>query len=43
MLLIEDILGFSNLWYQAAMNAAEVHWLADDLEIRVVTAPYFAE
>ena len=36
-----DILGFSNRWYRDAMNAAEIHWIAHDLEIRVVTAPYF--
>ena len=35
------ILGFSNRWYRAAMEAATPHRLSRDLEIRVVTAPYF--
>ena len=41
MPLDESILGFSNRWYRAAMSAAIVHLLTDDLEVRVVTAPYF--
>lgn len=41
MPLNEDILGFSNRWYRAAMKAAETHRLSADLDIRVVTAPYF--
>lgn len=41
MPLDEDILGFSNRWYRAAMKAAEVHRISADLDIRVVTAPYF--
>jgi predicted nucleotidyltransferase len=41
MPLDEKILGFSNRWYVAAMEAATVHQLFPDLEIRVVTAPYF--
>ena len=41
MPLDESILGFSNRWYRAAMSAAIVHRLTDDLEVRVVTAPYF--
>ena len=41
MPLDEKILGFSNRWYRAAMEAANTHQLFPDLEIRVVTAPYF--
>ena len=41
MPLDEKILGFSNRWYPAAMEAATSHQLLRDLEIRVVTAPYF--
>jgi hypothetical protein len=41
MPLDERILGFSNRWYRAAMEAATTHQLFRDLEIRVVTAPYF--
>jgi predicted nucleotidyltransferase len=41
MPLDEKILGFSNRWYRAAMEAAATHQLSGDLEIRVVTAPHF--
>jgi hypothetical protein len=41
MPLNEEILGFSNRWYQAAMAAAVRHQLTDDLVVRLVTAPYF--
>ena len=41
MPLDEKILGFSNRWYRAAMETATTHQLFRDLEIRVVTAPYF--
>jgi len=41
MPLDEKILGFSNRWYRDAMEAATTHQLSRDLEIRVVTAPYF--
>jgi hypothetical protein len=41
MPLDEKILGFSNRWYRAAMDAAIKHELLPDLEVRVVTAPYF--
>ncbi len=41
MPLDEGILGFSNRWYQGAMAAAVRHQLADDLVVRLVTAPYF--
>ncbi len=41
MPLEEGILGFSNRWYGAAMAAAVRRQLRDDLEIRMVTAPFF--
>lgn len=41
MPLNEEILGFSNRWYSAAMESAEEHELEPGLRIRVVTAPYF--
>lgn len=41
MPLDEKILGFSNRWYKAAMGASVTKNLRDDLEIRMVTAPYF--
>ncbi len=41
MPLDERILGFSNRWYRVAMEAAILHRLFRDLEIRVVTAPCF--
>ena len=41
MPLDERILGFSNRWYKAAMESSIAKRLSDDLEIRVVTAPYF--
>jgi predicted nucleotidyltransferase len=41
MPLDEEILGFSNCWYQAAMVAAVRHQLTTDLVVRLVTAPYF--
>lgn len=41
MPLDEKILGFSNRWYHAAMETAVTYRLSEDLEIRVVTAPYF--
>jgi hypothetical protein len=41
MPLDERILGFFNRWYRAAMEAATIHRLPGDLEIRVVTSPYF--
>jgi hypothetical protein len=37
MPLDEKILGFSNRWYRAAMEAATTHELLQDLEIRVVS------
>ncbi len=41
MPLDENILGFSNRWYKAAMKASVTKRLRDDLEIQIVTAPYF--
>lgn len=41
MPLDEKILGFSNRWYKAAMEASVTKKLRDGLEIRMVTAPYF--
>jgi hypothetical protein len=41
MPLDENILGFSNRWYRASMEAAITHQIHRDLEIRVVSAPYF--
>ncbi len=41
MPLDEKILGFSNRWYQQAMDAATLHVLSPGLEVRVITAPYF--
>ena len=41
MPLDEKILGFSDRWYRAAMEAATAHQLSRGLEIRIVTAPYF--
>jgi hypothetical protein len=37
----EKILGFTNRWYPAAMDAAQQIELEPGLRIRVVTAPYF--
>jgi hypothetical protein len=41
MPLDEHILGFSNRWYKAAMEASVTKRLRRDLEIRIVTPPYF--
>jgi hypothetical protein len=41
MPLEEKILGFTNRWYRAAMDAAQETVLEPGLRIRVVTAPYF--
>jgi predicted nucleotidyltransferase len=41
MPLDQEILGFSNRWYKAAMGASVTKNLRDDLAIRMVTAPYF--
>jgi hypothetical protein len=37
----EKILGFTNRWYQAGMDAAKELELEPGLFIRVITAPYF--
>jgi hypothetical protein len=41
MPLEANILGFSNRWYGPAMEASVTKTLRDDLEIRMVSAPYF--
>ena len=41
MPLDEKILGFSNRWCRAAMETAVKRRLSDELEIRLVTAPFF--
>ena len=41
MPLDEKILGFSNRWYRSAMEVAVTRRLSDNLEIRMVTAPFF--
>ena len=41
MPLEENILGFTNRWYRAAMDAATEKELEAGLRIRVVTAPFF--
>jgi hypothetical protein len=41
MPLEEKILGFSNRWYRAAMESSVTARLSDDLEIRIVTGPFF--
>ena len=37
----EDILGFSNRWYAAALEAAQNYSLTDELKIRLLTPPFF--
>lgn len=37
----ETILGFGNRWYKQAIASSNLYLLAESLEIRVVTAPYF--
>jgi predicted nucleotidyltransferase len=37
----ERVLGFSNLWYRLALETSQTVRLANDLTIRVVTAPLF--
>ena len=41
MPLNEEILGFSNSWYKAAMQSSVARRISTELEIRIVTAPYF--
>ena len=36
-----EILGFSNQWYQQALENSVVRQVSDDMAIRLVTAPYF--
>lgn len=37
----EAILGFTNRWYREALDSAQPYPLCDELEIRLVTPPYF--
>lgn len=37
----EAVLGFSNRWYQDAIATAWLHDLGDDLQIKLVSPPYF--
>jgi predicted nucleotidyltransferase len=37
----DKILGFSNRWYEAALEGAQNHQLKDDLTIRLLTPPFF--
>jgi hypothetical protein len=37
----EKILGFGNRWYKQAIEFSNLYPLNDNLEIRIVTAPYF--
>lgn len=41
MPLDEQVLGFGNRWYRAAMQSAVRHTLAPSVDVRMVTAPYF--
>jgi hypothetical protein len=41
MPLQERIVGFFNRWYGPAMKAAVTKTLSDDIEVRIVTAPFF--
>src|ERR1700676_3354505 len=41
MPLDEKILGFSNRWYKAAMKSSTTKRISPDLEIRMVTGPFF--
>ena len=37
----EEILGFSNRWYREALRTAQSYPLSEELDIRVLTPPYF--
>jgi hypothetical protein len=41
MPLDDGILGFSNRWYKAAVESSVTRRISTELEIRIVTAPYF--
>jgi len=41
MPLDEKILGFSNRWYRAAMRTAIIRRISSELEIRMISAPFF--
>jgi predicted nucleotidyltransferase len=36
-----SVLGFTNIWYKQLLKSSNLHELADDLTIRIVSAPYF--
>lgn len=36
-----SVLGFSNLWYRSGVKHAKQHFLSPELDILVITAPYF--
>lgn len=38
---MKQFLGFGNRWYKQAIEFSKLYPLTDNLEIRVVTAPYF--
>lgn len=37
----ENILGFGNCWYKKAIAASVIYNLTDNIDIKMVTAPYF--
>lgn len=37
----ENILGFGNRWYKKAIASSIIHHLTDNIDIKIVTAPYF--
>lgn len=41
MPLDEKVLGFTNIWYEPAIEAAETRKILPDVTIRVISAPYF--
>jgi hypothetical protein len=36
-----SVLGFSNVWYQSVVKHAKQHFLTPELDILLITAPYF--
>lgn len=36
-----SVLGFSNIWYESAVKQATQHFLSPDLDILLITSPYF--
>jgi hypothetical protein len=41
MPLDEKVLGFTNIWYQPAIDKAEEHEIIPGMTIKVISAPYF--